>query len=169
MLLLKSILLIVLLNITLSFAQTPPAGTMSLVGNVLTTLRSSSDFDSSQTVDNSFINKEGAWCSANPTSQTEYVQVGTPFAPMEIMAVSLQGRSNVNDHWVKKFKVSYSLDGTTFTYLPQIFDGTTGPNVIVTRVISPSIMAKVVRLHPFEIQGPNMCLRWDVHAKIPVA
>eukprot|EP01132_Coremiostelium_polycephalum_P008641 gene8641-10638_t len=172
MLLFKSILLLFLINIAISFAAFP-TGSISLVSNAMVNIRSSSDWSSFANIENSYINKPaftsgstvGAWCAKTPNNDADYVQAGS-FDIIEFTGVVIQGRSNL-DQWVKYFKVEYSLDGNTWTQYsvggyPMIFKGSTDRNTQNEIVFNPTFKARAIRVIPVCYHG-DKCLRWDVY------
>lgn len=83
-----------------------------------------------------------------------------------LSAVSTQGKDDI-DYWVLEYKLSFSGDGTTWTYVlnddgeEEIFEGNWDRLTAVTHELTPFI-ARFVRLHPYSWLN-KIGLRWDVY------
>ncbi|CDW91374.1 galactose-binding domain-containing protein [Stylonychia lemnae] len=118
-------------------------------------LSASSEDDPSHSVHRAMINynkvREGAstWCAAeNDTNQ--WVQVCL-IQPKLVTGVALQGRQNATQ-WVTRFKVMYSLDGSTWTNHEngQEFEGSMDQNTVVEVKFKESFVARSVRIVPIQ-------------------
>jgi len=54
----------------------------------------------------------------------------------------------VGKHWVKRFELSYSLDGTSWTRLSSSFEGNEDEDTLAESDIEPPLSARLLRLHP---------------------
>eukprot|EP01132_Coremiostelium_polycephalum_P010824 gene10824-13264_t len=168
----KTIVSLILLNIAFSLAQVP-TNSVSAIVNGLLNLRSSSDLDEVSGVENSFLNKinrggsrpitNGAWCAGNSNGVNEFIIAGNT-KPLKYLGISIQGQNNMNN-WVKYFKLSYTVDGST--WLPYngnpefLFEGNTDRTTVKSHTFSTPFIARSVKLTPTEYNG-NKCLRWDL-------
>lgn len=83
-----------------------------------------------------------------------------------IYGVVVKG-SPLYDEYVTSFKVLYSPDGHTFSYImnenkePQIFRGSVDPNTPVKQMFTTPVEAKVVRINP-HTWHEGICLRVEL-------
>jgi hypothetical protein len=88
-----------------------------------------------------------AW-SAYVSNTSQWVQVSSTKNEVWV-AVITQGRPNF-DQWVTEYRVSYTLDGTSWTYVDnaKLFKGNSNRNTQVRQFFSRGIYARAIRIHP---------------------
>ena len=88
-----------------------------------------------------------AW-SAYVSNTSQWVQVSSTKNEVWV-AVITQGRPNA-DQWVTEYRVSYTLDGTSWTYVDnsKLFTGNSNRNTQVRQFFSRGIYARAIRIHP---------------------
>ncbi|XP_078358122.1 uncharacterized protein LOC144642894 isoform X1 [Oculina patagonica] len=97
--------------------------------------------------------RKGAW-SAETNDYDPYLQVDF-WRNVNITKFQTQGRQDY-DQWVKKYKLSYSVDGSSAfkTYqengVDKVFVGNTNRNGVVTHVLLQPITARKVKIKPTE-------------------
>ncbi|XP_030005898.1 macrophage mannose receptor 1 [Sphaeramia orbicularis] len=107
------------------------------------------------------LNGDSCWMpSGNPTSSWIQVNLGQK---RKVTGIVIQGCPN-NDHWVTKFKVQHSLDGTTWTDYTadgEFFPGSTDRNTPDIQLLGTPVSTQFVRILPLEFSG-QAGLRFDV-------
>ncbi|XP_028412301.1 uncharacterized protein LOC114535123 [Dendronephthya gigantea] len=102
-------------------------------------------------INNTIFSRCGCW-SPQSNSTSEWLQVDF-LKQIAVTAVQTQGRNDV-DEWVTQYQVSFSQDGTNFAHLMdengniQNFIGNSDRTSIVTRTLSPKVVARFIRIHP---------------------
>ncbi|XP_028407274.1 uncharacterized protein LOC114529904, partial [Dendronephthya gigantea] len=102
-------------------------------------------------INNTIFSRCGCW-SPQSNSTSEWLQVDF-LKQIAVTAVQTQGRNDV-DEWVTQYQVSFSQDGTNFVHLMdgygniQNFIGNSDRTSIVTRALSPKVVARFIRIHP---------------------
>ncbi|KAL9982962.1 hypothetical protein ACROYT_G005077 [Oculina patagonica] len=97
--------------------------------------------------------KTGAW-SAKTNDQNQFLQVDF-WRNVKITKFQTQGRQDY-EQWVKKYKLSYSVDGSSAfqTYqengVDKVFIGNSNKDGIVTQVLLQPITARYVQIKPIE-------------------
>ena len=100
------------------------------------------------------INPAQAW-SAGSNNTNEWVQMELKEIKT-VTGVQIQGRYNVSQ-WVKTFRVSYSTDGTNYTYndSEKIYTVPTQDSNTINNIFFDSpVTAKYIKIHP---------LTWNSH------
>lgn len=88
---------------------------------------------------------------SNDTNQWLRIDLG---GPARIAAIGTAGRRNGRyQQWVTSYKVSYSKDGTNWTFYPanddpKVFRGNADKQTEVRHDLAPPITARYVRFHP---------------------
>ncbi|GLD55459.1 macrophage mannose receptor 1 [Lates japonicus] len=107
------------------------------------------------------LNGNSCWMpSGNPTSSWIQVNLGQT---RKVTGIVIQGCPQ-NDHWLTKFKIQHSMDGTTWTDYTadgQFFPGSTDRNTPDTQLLGTPVSAQYVRILPLEFSG-QAGLRFDV-------
>ncbi|XP_069566819.1 macrophage mannose receptor 1-like, partial [Brachyistius frenatus] len=107
------------------------------------------------------LNGNSCWMPlGNPTSSWIQVNLGQT---RKVTGIVIQGCPQ-NDHWITKFKMQHSMDGTTWTdytadgaFLP----GSTDRNTPDTQLLGTPVAAQFIRILPLEFNGQTG-LRFDV-------
>lgn len=100
--------------------------------------------------------KTGAW-SAEINDRNQFLQVDFS-RNVKITKFQTQGRQDA-DQWVKKYTLSYSVDGSSAFQIHQengvnkVFNGNNDRNSIVTHVLVQPITARYVQIKPTEWHG----------------
>ncbi|KAL9982966.1 hypothetical protein ACROYT_G005081 [Oculina patagonica] len=125
-------------------------------------ISASSSWDKNYGPENARLNhaaargKTGAW-SSKLNDQNQFLQVDF-WRNVKISKFQTQGRQDM-DQWVKKFKLSYSVDGSLAfqTYqengVDKVFIGNVDRNSIVDHVLLQPITARYVQIKPIEWNG----------------
>ncbi|KAM4634074.1 macrophage mannose receptor 1 [Polymixia lowei] len=130
-------------------------------GNITDYQLSASSSLGSFTPSKARLNGNSCWMpSGNPNSNWIQVNLGQT---RKVTGIVIQG-CPMNDHWVTKFKVQHSVDGTTWTDHTvdgPFFPGSTDRNTPETQLLGTPVSAKFVRVLPldYNIQAG---LRFDV-------
>ncbi|XP_022777876.1 neuropilin-1-like, partial [Stylophora pistillata] len=110
-------------------------------------------------------NRTSAWCP-NGDDADPYFQVDLGYTD-EIKGVAIQGQET--KYWlVRKFTLSFSVDGTTwFNYTEnglgtKVFSGSSHPLLVKPNTIAPSVTARSVQINPVQWYG-KPCLRVELY------
>lgn len=99
------------------------------------------------------LNGNSCWKpSGNPASSWIQVNLGQP---KRVTGIVLQGCPQ-SDHWVTRFKLQHSYDGSSWTdYTADglFFPGTTDRNTPETQLLGTPVLAQFVRVLPLEVNG----------------
>lgn len=108
----------------------------------------------------------GGWVLTSSATIGEWIMVCLG-STKSVQRIATQGRYSIyHANWVKSYKVSYSLDGTQWSYVlddagdVNVFPGNYDKNTIVSHDITP-VLAQYVRLYP-ETWEVKIALRWGV-------
>ncbi|XP_068723113.1 protocadherin Fat 4-like isoform X1 [Montipora capricornis] len=105
------------------------------------------------------ISYKGAWC-AGVNNEQQYLQID--FRGMrKVTEIASQGRPASKDY-VANFKLSFSLDGSTFEFHRLVFPGNSDSDSTHTNLILPPFHARYVRVHPQTWNG-RICLRLELY------
>nr|WFD50011.1 nectin variant 3 [Paracentrotus lividus] len=138
-------------------------------------ITASSCFDGNHCTDRARLNqplgngKTGAW-SARTNDQDQYIQVDLRQLH-EVSGVMTQGRNGYSQ-WVTSFRVLSSLDGLTFTPIPNammagsdIFNGNSDRDTIVTNDFSANFVSRFIRFEPVTWAN-HISMRFEVLGSI---
>ncbi|XP_052092501.1 mucin-5AC-like [Mytilus californianus] len=109
-------------------------------------------------------NAFGSWIP-HPNDTKPWILVDMK-QPKLISGIMTQGSAK-EDKWVTKYKITYSMDGFTFTsYNPQgtpmEFQGNHDRNTIMRHILRQPITARFIKIHPIN-GGPNgLALRFNL-------
>ena len=96
----------------------------------------------------------------------EFVQADLG-ALKRIEAIATQGHP-AHARWVTSYKFAHSVDDVTYDYVmnaddgERVFSGNSDSNTVVVNDVSPSIVARYVRLYPQTYQQ-LISVRWEVY------
>eukprot|EP00118_Oscarella_pearsei_P005447 m.25086 g.25086 ORF g.25086 m.25086 type:complete len:509 (+) comp28733_c0_seq3:70-1596(+) len=106
-----------------------------------------------------------AWAAFH-LDQEQYLQIDIGYTT-KVTAVGTQGRSACCDQWVKSYRIYYSIDG--FAWKPYTANGiiktflaNTDVKSVVRNSLSPSILARHVRINPSSFHG-HISLRAEIY------
>ncbi|XP_072033081.1 lactadherin-like [Amphiura filiformis] len=107
----------------------------------------------------------GSWCSRyNNANQWIQADLGDSIS---VAGVQIQGRADY-PQWVTQFKVQYSNDGSSWTFVQQtnsegdmIFDGSTNQNTVVTNLFPAEVTAAYIRIVPTAWHG-HISMRFEL-------
>ncbi|XP_072033082.1 hyalin-like [Amphiura filiformis] len=92
--------------------------------------------------------------SGNQATDSFTITVTDLGETMSVTGVQIQGRAD-SGQWVTYFKVQYSNDGSSWTYVQQtnneadmIFDGSTNQHTVVTNLFPAEVTAAYIRIVP---------------------
>ncbi|XP_026210056.1 LOW QUALITY PROTEIN: macrophage mannose receptor 1 [Anabas testudineus] len=130
-------------------------------GNITDSQLSASSSTGLFTPNKARLNGNSCWMpSGNPMSSWIQADLGQT---RKVTGVVIQGCPG-NDHWVTKFKLQHSMDGTTWTDYTadgRFLPGSTDRNTPDTQLLGTPVSAKYVRIIPSEFNG-EAGLRFDV-------
>ncbi|CAB3992725.1 EGF-like repeat and discoidin I-like domain-containing 3 [Paramuricea clavata] len=94
--------------------------------------------------------RTGAW-SSRRNDRNQWLQVDFQRSTI-ITGISTQGRQEATQ-FIKSYTISFSDDGKSFrSYKPgrmlKVFNGNSDRSSIVNHVVTPSIKARFIRIHP---------------------
>ncbi|XP_072033326.1 uncharacterized protein [Amphiura filiformis] len=134
-------------------------------------ITASSIFDSNHGATNARLNRPaqsgttGAW-SALHTDANQWIQANLGHS-MVVSGVKTQGRAE-HSQWVTQFKVQYSIDGNSWTFVQQtnnqgdmIFEGNTDHTTVVTNCFPTQVTAAYIRIVPTAWNG-HISLRFEL-------
>ncbi|CAB4032973.1 partial [Paramuricea clavata] len=95
--------------------------------------------------------RTGAWSSLR-NDRNQWLQVDFQRSTI-ITGISTQGRTDCCNQFIQSYTISFSDDGKNFrSYKPggmlKVFRGNSDRSSIVNRVVTPSIKARFIRIHP---------------------
>lgn len=99
------------------------------------------------------------WCPLRGNGQ--FLQVELKHVS-HITAIATQGFLTTKDYFVKKYKVSYSKDGKTWSYFPVEMIGNHDGISVQKHNFSSPINARFIRVHPIAHKG-KICLRMELY------
>ena len=108
----------------------------------------------------------GGWLAASNTV-AEFIQADFGTVRRLENVVTQGWFSTVNSYWVTSYRLAYSIDGTSYTFVSnpdgsdKIFTGNTDNDTLVQHDFDTALVARYVRLHPQSWNGA-IALRWDV-------
>ena len=130
-------------------------------------MKSSSQYDSNHSVKGSKLNKimtgghASAWCAAGNDKDNPWIQVDLG-SEYWINAISLQGRGDTYNQYVKKFRIKYSrTDENNLRNLDEFF-GNNDTSTVVKRYFKEPVLARIIRLYVMEYND-HPSLRWELH------
>ncbi|XP_044163259.1 lactadherin-like isoform X1 [Acropora millepora] len=104
-------------------------------------------------------NQQCAWCPPSGNGHFLQVDLGRGF---HITAIATQGFLTTKDYYVKKYKVSYSKDGKTWSLFPEVMIGNHDGISVEKHNFSSPINAQFIRVHPIAHKG-KICLRMELY------
>lgn len=104
-------------------------------------------------------NQQCAWCPPSGNDHFLQVDLGHGF---HITAIATQGFLTTKDYYVKKYKVSYSKDGKTWSFFPEVMIGNHDGISVEKHKFSSPINAQFIRVHPIAQKG-KICLRMELY------
>ncbi|XP_071751059.2 uncharacterized protein LOC139908314 [Centroberyx gerrardi] len=130
-------------------------------GNITDSQLSASSSQGLFTPNKARLNGNSCWMpSGSPSSNWIQVNLGET---RKVTGVVIQGCPQ-NDHWVTKFKLQHSMDGSTWTdYTADgaFFPGSTDRSTPDTQLLGTPVSAKYIRILPMEYSG-QAGLRFDI-------
>ncbi|KAK2888177.1 uncharacterized protein [Channa argus] len=130
-------------------------------GNVTDSQLSASSHIGAFTPDKARLNGALCWMpSGTPSSSWIQADLGQK---RKVTGIVIQGCPG-NDHWLTKFKLQHSLDGSTWTDYKadgEFFPGSTDRNTPDTQLLGTPVSAQYVRIIPLEF-NVQAGLRFDV-------
>ncbi|XP_024286595.1 macrophage mannose receptor 1 [Oncorhynchus tshawytscha] len=134
-------------------------------GNVTDSMLSASSSQSSHGPNGARLNGGSCWMPSNPLNSWIQVNLGEA---KKITGVVIQGCPSA-DHWVTKFKIQHSMDGSKWTEYKDdggVFTGCMDRNTPETQLLGTPVSAQYVRILPQEFNGQTG-LRFDILGCIP--
>ncbi|CDR06146.1 unnamed protein product [Oncorhynchus mykiss] len=134
-------------------------------GNVTDSMLSASSSQSSHGPNGARLNGGSCWMPSNPLNSWIQVNLGEA---KKITGVVIQGCPGA-DHWVTKFKIQHSMDGSKWTDYKDdggVFTGCMDRNTPETQLLGTPVSAQYVRILPQEFNGQTG-LRFDILGCIP--
>ncbi|XP_038845355.1 macrophage mannose receptor 1 [Salvelinus namaycush] len=134
-------------------------------GNVTDAMLSASSSQSSHGPNGARLNGGSCWMPSNPLNSWIQVNLGEA---KKITGVVIQGCPTA-DHWVTKFKIQHSMDGSKWTDYKDdggVFTGCMDRNTPETQLLGTPVSAQYVRILPQEFNGQTG-LRFDILGCIP--
>jgi hypothetical protein len=117
-------------------------------------------------MNNSTFNSTTAWSvDVKSNVPNEYVQLDL-LQNQLFAGLQTRGRGDGQQQWVTKYKVAYSTDNITYTYINngQVFTGNSDANTSYQNIF-PRVTARYVRVYPVEyFSHPSMRLRLVIDA-----
>lgn len=104
-------------------------------------------------------NQQCAWCPPSGNGHFLQVDLGHGF---HVTAIATQGFFTTKDYYVKKYKVSYSKDGKTWSLFPEVMIGNHDGISVEKHNFSSPINAQFIRVHPIAHKG-KICLRMELY------
>nr|XP_039250734.1 LOW QUALITY PROTEIN: macrophage mannose receptor 1-like [Styela clava] len=110
----------------------------------------------------------GAWACGGDTQQPDVAWFQVQLVPQRtVFGITTQGRPRDHDQYVKSYKVSYSDDGNSWTFIKdntgtdKIYVGNTDMNSKVTNKLPDPIVTKYIRIWPMTYFG-HMSMRVEL-------
>ncbi|XP_026154124.1 macrophage mannose receptor 1 isoform X2 [Mastacembelus armatus] len=130
-------------------------------GNITDSQLSASSSTGLFTPDQARLKGNSCWMpSGNPTASWIQVNLGQT---KKVTGIVTQGCPH-NDHWLTKYKIQHSMDGTNWTDYTadgQFFLGSSDRNTPETQLLGTPVSAQYIRILPVEI-NVQAGLRFDV-------
>ena len=103
--------------------------------------------------------------SAGANDSNQWLQADLS-KPAVIYSVATKGRAVSYYQWVKEYRISYSLDGSTWAFVgaggtPMVFVGNSDQNTEVRHSLPEPITARFIRIHPVS-WNEHITLRWEL-------
>ncbi|XP_044162878.1 lactadherin-like [Acropora millepora] len=104
-------------------------------------------------------NNNCAWCA--PRGNGQYLQVDLSHDFL-ITGIATQGFEALSDYYVKRYKVSHSRDGYTWSILSEVMRGNYDGRSVVRHNFSSSIYARYIRVRPMTYRN-KICMRMELY------
>ncbi|XP_044162876.1 EGF-like repeat and discoidin I-like domain-containing protein 3 [Acropora millepora] len=106
------------------------------------------------------LNKNNcAWCA--PHGNGQYLQVDLR-RDVKITGIATQGFEALSDYYVKRYKVSHSRDGYTWSTFPEWMRGNHDGRSVVRHNFSSPIYARYIRVYPVAYRY-RICMRMELY------
>ncbi|XP_044184811.1 uncharacterized protein LOC122964956 [Acropora millepora] len=106
------------------------------------------------------LNKNNcAWCA--PRGNGQYLQVDLR-RDVKITGIATQGFEALSDYYVKRYKVSHSRDGYTWSTFPQVMRGNRDGGSVVRHTFSSPKYVRYIRVYPMTYRY-RICMRMELY------
>lgn len=107
------------------------------------------------------LNKNNcAWCAPSGNGQ-QYLQVDLHH-DFIITGIATQGFEALSDYYVRKYKVSHSRNGRTWSILSQGMSGNRDGRSVVRHTFSSPVYTRYIRVYPMEYRY-RICMRMELY------
>eukprot|EP00483_Globobulimina_turgida_P000191 UN00191 len=106
-----------------------------------------------------------AWCGRPVwAGEDQYIRVDL-LEEYKIHSVSTWPRKDLPSQYVKTYRLSYSMDGETFTDYPKIFIGNTKAvaSQEINNILNPNIIARYLRFTPMATNNAGKSMRIEAY------
>ncbi|XP_074639733.1 uncharacterized protein LOC141897950 isoform X2 [Acropora palmata] len=106
------------------------------------------------------LNKNNcAWCA--PRGNGQYLQVDLR-RDFVITGIATQGLEALSDYYVRRYKVSHSRDGYTWSIFPEVMRGNHDGRSVVRHNFSSQVYARYIRIYPMAYRY-RICMRMELY------
>ncbi|XP_074639740.1 discoidin, CUB and LCCL domain-containing protein 2-like isoform X2 [Acropora palmata] len=106
------------------------------------------------------LNKKNcAWCA--PRGKRQYLQVELR-RNFIITGIAAQGFEALSDYYVKKYKVSHSRNGHTWSIFPEVMTGNHDGKSVVSHTFIRPVYARYIRVYPMAYRY-RICMRMELY------
>ncbi|XP_067043277.1 lactadherin-like isoform X1 [Acropora muricata] len=101
-----------------------------------------------------------AWCAPRGNGQ-QYLQVDLRH-DFIITGIATQGLEALSNYYVKRYKVSHSRDGYTWSIFPKVMRGNRDGRSVVRHTFSSPVYARYIRVYP-KTYRYRICMRMELY------
>ncbi|XP_044162875.1 uncharacterized protein LOC122947546 [Acropora millepora] len=106
------------------------------------------------------LNKNNcAWCAPRVNGQYLQVDLRRNFI---ITGIATQGFEALNDYYVRRYKVSHSRNGHTWSIFPEVVRGNHDGKSVASHTFIPPVYARYIRVHPVTYRY-RICMRMELY------
>jgi len=106
------------------------------------------------------LNKKNcAWCA--PRGKRQYLQVELR-RNFIITGIATQGFEALSDYYVKKYKVSHSRNGHTWSIFPEVMTGNHDGKSVASHTFIRPVYARYIRVYPMAYRY-RICMRMELY------